>query len=92
MSRANDNPREAERLCLLGIDAAEAYGLDCWDVPQIIAAGDDSPEELIEGLILYNQLLIATLMIGRTSSPQEIARAARESATAWRKQKQAGAA
>ena len=82
--QANENPETAERLCKLGVDVTELYGLDRWEVGQILAATSEPAAEVVEGLILYNQLLIAMLMMGRATTPQEIARSAKASVGSWR--------
>ena len=74
---------EAERLCLLGVDAVDLYALG--DTPGQLASDIGDLAELAEGLVLYAQLLEATLVVGRSTDVPEIRRAARETAAAWRR-------
>lgn len=72
-------PREMARLALSGIDAAEMWSNADMDAAELLAAGD--PEELVVGLVLVVQQMVAMLITGRDTTPQEVLRACRDTST-----------
>lgn len=78
---------EGERLCLLGIDAAELYASQEWSAADLLVVTD--PAETIEGLLLLIQCLQAMMTVqaaatGSPIDPASILPAARKSAALWR--------
>lgn len=73
---------QAEALCLSAIDSMDLIGMG--ETPQDVTASDD-PVAIVQGLVLYAQILEATILVTRGSDISEIRAAARSTATAWRK-------
>jgi len=77
------DPAEAEKLCLLGVDAMTLYGLG--DPPGVQASDPGELARLAEGVLLASDLLVLLVCALRESSVGEVHRALREMAGSWRK-------
>lgn len=72
-------PQQMARLALNGLDAMEMWSTADMSAADLLAVGE--PDELVVGLILVAQQMMAMLITGRDTSPQEILRACRDTST-----------
>lgn len=72
-----------ERLTLAAVDAAESFGAGEFTAADLLVLYD--PAELVEGLILYVQLMQASYHIATSAPLHEMPAAARQTAVQWRR-------
>lgn len=72
-----------ETACLNGITAVRLYSQDGAAPADLVDTLTDA-QELLEGLILYAQLLEATMSVANNTDPVKVRRAAEASAAMWR--------
>jgi hypothetical protein len=79
MTRASIQPKERARLTLDAIDAVEEVDAGTWTSHDLI---EMSGTEIVDGLVLYCNLLEAMLHLSRACDVPTIRQAARDSAKA----------
>lgn len=77
-----DNERK-ERLCIDGVTGVELYSME-GATPADLAEDLPAALDLVEGLILYAQLLETFMLVKANVDPSETRTKAKQTASAWR--------